>query len=333
MFLMEIMVPLLLVLGLALLANLVAASKDELLANLFDLGLVILNILLLLLGVLLLIIPPEFSSLLVQNDIPAINLDAAGWVLLAIAAWSILFCIRPFRRLLARLILLDPQSPVHTVALILAGYLAGNTLFALTQDIVAELVNNGVIVTIADVVLQQVAFVLVAFAGAGYLTRRNIKEMSQRLGLVQPSASQIMLGLASIGVLLVLQWAVGSVWLLVDPQQAELVGELNDALLSGFDSFSEWFILALASGIGEEILFRGALQPVFGIVLTSILFAVVHVQYGLTPITIAVFLLGLILGILRKQTNTTVTIIVHFGYNFILGMMALLAIYLQELIG
>ena len=84
--------------------------------------------------------------------------------------------------------------------------------------------------------------------------------------------------------------------------------------------------------MGEEILFRGALQPVFGIVFTSLLFAVVHVQYGLTPITLAVFLLGLILGILRKRTNTTVTILVHFGYNFILGLMALLAVYVQELV-
>jgi membrane protease YdiL (CAAX protease family) len=286
---MEIIIPLLLVFGLALAANLVAARDSQSANDLFDLALAIINIPLLLLGVLLLIIPPEFTSFLVE-------------------------------------------SPVHTLALILTGYLVGNTLFSLTQDVVAELVSTGVIVTIADIVLQQLAFVLVAFVGAGYLTRRNLKQISLRLGLVRPDASQLLLGLASIGILLTLQWAIGIVWLLVDPEQAEFFGELNDALLSGLDSFGEWFILALASGMGEEILFRGALQPVFGIVFTSILFAIVHVQYGLTPITLAVFLLGLILGILRKRTNTTVTIFVHFGYNFILGLMALLAVYVQQLI-
>jgi membrane protease YdiL (CAAX protease family) len=329
---MEIIIPLLLVFGLALAANLVAARDSQSANDLFDLALAIINIPLLLLGVLLLIIPPEFTSFLVELEIPAIDLDTAGWLLMAIAIWSILFCLRPVRRLLARLLPLDPQSPVHTLALILTGYLVGNTLFSLTQDVVAELVSTGVIVTIADIVLQQLAFVLVAFVGAGYLTRRNLKQISLRLGLVRPDASQLLLGLASIGILLTLQWAIGIVWLLVDPEQAEFFGELNDALLSGLDSFGEWFILALASGMGEEILFRGALQPVFGIVFTSILFAIVHVQYGLTPITLAVFLLGLILGILRKRTNTTVTIFVHFGYNFILGLMALLAVYVQQLI-
>ncbi|NCF65874.1 MAG: hypothetical protein GWP61_07865, partial [Chloroflexi bacterium] len=255
---MEIIIPLLLVFGLALAANLVAARDSQSANDLFDLALAIINIPLLLLGVLLLIIPPEFTSFLVELEIPAIDLDTAGWLLMAIAIWSILFCLRPVRRLLARLLPLDPQSPVHTLALILTGYLVGNTLFSLTQDVVAELVSTGVIVTIADIVLQQLAFVLVAFVGAGYLTRRNLKQISLRLGLVRPDASQLLLGLASIGILLTLQWAIGIVWLLVDPEQAEFFGELNDALLSGLDSFGEWFILALASGMGEEILFRGA---------------------------------------------------------------------------
>ena len=330
---METIISLLLILALALVANLVAASRNKRAIDLFDWALAILNIPLLLLGTLLLIIPPKLVSFLAEFELPVLDLDAAGWVLIAMAIWSILSCVRPLRRLLARLLPLNPESPVHTLALVLAGYLAGNTLFALTQDVIAELVGTGVIVTIVDIVLQQAAFVLVAFAGAGYLTRRNLKEVGRRLGLVRPEASQLLLGLASIGILITLQWAIGILWLLVDPEQAELFGELNDALLSGFDTFGEWFILALASGIGEEILFRGALQPVFGIVFTSLLFAIVHVQYGLTPITLAVFLLGLILGILRQRTNTTVTIFVHFGYNFILGLMALLAVYVQELVG
>jgi membrane protease YdiL (CAAX protease family) len=330
---MAIIIPFLIVLGLSVVANLVTADRSKSTTNIFDLALAALNIPLLLIGVLFFMVPPEFTAFLVANDIPALHMDAAGWVLIAISLYAIIVCVRPVRRLLARLLPLDPDSAVHTLALVLAGYLTGNTLFALTQDVLLELVAEGVTVTILDIILQQIAFVIVAFFGAGFLTRRNLKQVSLRLGLERPTANQLLLGLATIGLLIVLQWVIGGAWALLDPEQAEVLGDLNESLLAGFDSVGEWLILAIASGVGEEILFRGALQPVFGIFFTSILFAIVHVQYGLTPITLAVFLLGIILGILRRRTNTTVTIFVHFGYNFILGLFALLAVYLQDLVG
>jgi len=330
---MEIIIPFLIVLVVAVTANLVAASSNKSTTNLFELALAALNIPLLLLGLLLLVIPPEFTAFLQQNDIPAINLDAAGWVLIAISLYAIVVCIRPVRRMLARLLPVDPDSAVHTLALVLAGYLVGNTQFALTQDILLEFLATGVTVTILEVVLQQIAFVIVAFIGAGYLVRRDLRQVSRRLGLERPTSNHLLIGLATIGLLIVLQGVIGGVWALLDPEQAELLGDVNETLLAGFDSVGEWFILAVASGVGEEILFRGALQPVFGLFFTSLLFAIVHIQYGLTPITLAVFLLGLILGILRRRTNTTVTIFVHFGYNFILGLFALLAVYVQDLVG
>ena len=91
-------------------------------------------------------------------------------------------------------------------------------------------------------------------------------------------------------------------------------------------------MLAAAAGLSEELLFRGALQPIFGIVPTSLIFAVSHVQYGLSPATLTVFLLSVVLGIIRKRSNTTVAILVHAGYNFILGLLSLLAVYLEPLV-
>ncbi len=330
---MAIIIPFLIVLGLSVAANLVAADRSRSTTNLFDLALAALNIPLLLLGVLFLMVPPEFTAFLVANDIPAIHMDAAGWVLISISLYAILVCMRPVRRLLAHLLPLDPESAVHTLALVLAGYLAGNTFFALTQDVLLELLAAGVTITIVDILLQQIAFVIIAFFGAGYLIRRDLRQVSRRLGLERPTANQLLLGLATIGLLIVLLWVIGGTWALLEPEQAESLGDLNESLLAGFDSVGEWLILAIAAGIGEEILFRGALQPVFGIFVSSILFAIVHVQYGLTPITLAVLLLGIILGILRRRTNTTVTIFVHFGYNFILGLFTLLVVYLQEMVG
>lgn len=39
---------------------------------------------------------------------------------------------------------------------------------------------------------------------------------------------------------------------------------------------SEIILISLCAGVGEEILFRGALQPIFGIALTSVFFVAIH---------------------------------------------------------
>ena len=72
---------------------------------------------------------------------------------------------------------------------------------------------------------------------------------------------------------------------------------MGSALVWVASMVGEWLVLAAAAGLSEELLFRGALQPIFGIVPTSLIFAVSHVQYGLSPATLTVFLLSVILGI------------------------------------
>jgi membrane protease YdiL (CAAX protease family) len=53
-----------------------------------------------------------------------------------------------------------------------------------------------------------------------------------------------------------------------------------------------------------------------GIVLSTLLFASFHVQYGITPATGLVLMIGFVLGALRERTSLTVCILVHFLYNF-----------------
>ena len=330
---MQIAIPIIIILIPILIANLIDSGGKKSTTTLFELIIAGLNIPLLLAGLALLFIPPQVTTLIVESGFPLINFSSGGWVLIFMSVWAILACIRPLRVLLARLIPINPASPVHTVALVLAGYLIGNTLFALSQEVLLGLAETELTVTIVDIIVQQLAFVLVAFIGVGLLTRRNLQQISQRLGLVRPTIEQLLWGVAVIVLLIGIQWAVGVIWVLVDPEQAAALGEINDLLLGNVDTLGEWFILAVASGVGEEILFRGSLQPVFGIVPTALLFAIVHVQYGLSPITAAVFIIGLILGLLRRKTNTTTTIFVHFSYNFLLGLFALLAAYVQGLVG
>lgn len=41
-------------------------------------------------------------------------------------------------------------------------------------------------------------------------------------------------------------------------------------------SFSEVLLISLCAGVGEEMLFRGAIQPLLGIPITSVLFVAIH---------------------------------------------------------
>jgi membrane protease YdiL (CAAX protease family) len=74
-------------------------------------------------------------------------------------------------------------------------------------------------------------------------------------------------------------------------------------------------LVGVGAGLGEETLFRGAVQPVLGIAATSVLFASMHVQYGPSLLLVYVFLLSVGLGSLRKYINTTASFLAHAGYN------------------
>jgi len=80
--------------------------------------------------------------------------------------------------------------------------------------------------------------------------------------------------------------------------------------------------MAVATGIGEELLYRGALQPVLGIWLTSLIFALGHVQY-LNPFFISIFISGLILGWARNRWGLGTAIWSHFMYNALIGLLSL----------
>jgi membrane protease YdiL (CAAX protease family) len=82
----------------------------------------------------------------------------------------------------------------------------------------------------------------------------------------------------------------------------------------------EIVILALASAVGEELLFRGALMPWFGVWIQAIIFAALHIGPGrrFLPWTVSAFALGLAFGLLAKWTgNIGGPIAAHFTINFL----------------
>ena len=78
--------------------------------------------------------------------------------------------------------------------------------------------------------------------------------------------------------------------------------------------------IALIPGICEELMFRGALQPRLGLVLTALLFTSIHTEYGLSFDTLAIFVIAIGLGLIRKYTNTTTSCACHVSYNLLVGI-------------
>ena len=68
---------------------------------------------------------------------------------------------------------------------------------------------------------------------------------------------------------------------------------------------SEIMVLALSSGIAEELFFRGAMQPVLGLLLSSAIFGLVHV--GPRKVFLAwiawAFVMGVLFGLIFELTG------------------------------
>jgi membrane protease YdiL (CAAX protease family) len=74
--------------------------------------------------------------------------------------------------------------------------------------------------------------------------------------------------------------------------------------------------ISLVAAVPEEIFFRGAMQPSLGLVLTAIIFGVLH---AMTPLYgVYAFSAGFILGLLAEwQGNLWMPMTVHFGIDFV----------------
>jgi membrane protease YdiL (CAAX protease family) len=81
----------------------------------------------------------------------------------------------------------------------------------------------------------------------------------------------------------------------------------------------EILILAAASSVGEELLFRGALMPLVGLWLQALIFALLHVGPGrrFLPWTGSALVIGVVFGALVQWTgNLGAPIAAHFVINF-----------------
>ncbi len=220
---------------------------------------------------------------------------------------------------------IKPMGRGSTLALggfaLLAGQLIA--LLALTwwyRQSIGHLPNfsgDGAAITLIIAVSTPVEVALLAL-----FARRTGTNAATYLGLIWPKRGEVVLGVAAVVAMIVagnvLSWLLGRN--LVTPFQLDIY---TTARAGGW-LFWLWLAVVVLTPIGEEIqfrgfLFRGWLQspsdawPV--IVVTSLLWALIHVQYDWYVIG-QIFIFGLLLGWMRWATGSTIlTILLHALIN------------------
>ncbi|PYM18127.1 MAG: hypothetical protein DMD81_06745 [Candidatus Rokuibacteriota bacterium] len=236
---------------------------------------------------------------------------ALGAALIAIAAGMTVCAVRRVRALLVRPLGLDPDSAVHVVTAVAAA-LTISTSVVLFSELQRE-PDEPVRFYFSDSVVSVLSDATLALAGVGFLLTRGARDARLRLGLRAIGLRQVALAAVLAGLFL---GVVGmmehleAIWL---PQ----MHALEDRFDYDFVGMPAWIgalLLSLSAGIGEELVFRGALQPRVGIVMTSMLFAAGHVQYQLAGI-LMIFVVAVGLGIVKQRTSTTFTVVLHVLYD------------------
>ncbi len=249
---------------------------------------------------------------------PPVQLNWAPLALACLLTGILAFVpmIAGVRRWLARALPIDPESLVHMTALVLAVYQIGLSLaqMALIGGL-ENLAEVGLELTPWDVLLSGLPLLIFGLVGVGLWIRRGLGATAERLGLLWPTWKQLLAAVAVTLLLLGLDLVVNTLWAEVDPFGYDLMDRVMRSLFGGLGTILGAIVLGLSAGISEEILFRGAVQPRLGLVLAAVLFTIGHLQYSLTPATLEVLVIGLILGLVRKRSNTTVCIIIHALYN------------------
>lgn len=240
---------------------------------------------------------------------------------------GLLIFIPVMRRWVSRLLPIDADNRIHSFSLSMSMLVFMQMIVTLgvgldTLSKTSQPQSSSSV--LAMLWSQDILLAFLGLIGVGWLSRRTLSQTLDRLGLKKITTRELLIGLAIGLVMMVISNLVENLaytqgWM-GDPHVEDLTNKLLGPL---FTSIPGILTLGLAAALGEEIIFRGALLPRFGLVYTSILFALVHANYGISAATLVVFLLALVLSLVRYRYNTTVCMIIHATYNISLGILSL----------
>jgi uncharacterized protein len=252
-----------------------------------------------------------------------VNSQGNGWFILALGLALSLPLVKPFRRLVAMLTPMDPDSTIDMMGLGIILSLTAYFGWAITLDTDPEELTSAV--TLSSQIVNVAFFILVGYVAVGTNIYRNGREATARLGIRWPTLPDIAVGVAAVIPAFMLSMVGSLLTLYFQPDLFDDLGATMDEMSSGTNVTLISVLIFASAGLGEEILFRGAIQPRFGIVLTSAFWALVHTQYQLSFVVLGLFLVGLLFGLMRKYVSTTSAIIAHALYNAAVVLLQTLA--------
>ena len=224
------------------------------------------------------------------------------------------------RRALASVLPIDPESPLTILTLVALALIVGlQANYQASNDALAAVSRSPQLQPI-DVVAEEIPMLLIAVFAVGLFTRRSPRQILDRLGVVRPAPWQIVAAIAVAGLFFAASQGADSLQQALFPDLSRRLNAATSHYYAGIAGWAGIAAIALAPGIAEESLFRGALQPRVGVVLAAIAFTAVHTQYALTVDTLLVFVLGCSLGLVRSRLNTTSSMATHACYNALAGI-------------
>lgn len=227
--------------------------------------------------------------------------------------------IRPFRRLLSRFTPFDPTSPIDlsglAVILAVATFLVVNNLQFGPSDVSQQdttLTGNAF-----WLVLNAAVMVGIAYVSVGFRIHRTGPVATERLGLNIPNLRTVGIAIGLVVPCFIVSMMGSLLTVVFQPDVLDGLEDTMQEMTTGLDNPVGAVMIGLSAGIGEEVLLRGAIQPRFGIVLTALLWTMLHAQYDISFVLLGLFGVGLVLGWERKRFGTTAAIITHALYNVI----------------
>lgn len=242
------------------------------------------------------------------------SISVTSGLIIAVAIAIGLPLLTQVRQLLARVMPFDPQSSADMIGLsvlLATAVVVGGTSLIAGSDVQITSVS------VLELVTQAVALILIAFFGIGFLFERDFRGSLKRLGIEAIEPRDVWISLGVVVILFIVTILGSALTIAFQPGLEDQINKNLGTMTQDLSSFSGALILGISAGLGEEILFRGAIQPRYGLVFTSIVFALLHVQYGFSFTILSIFGVSLILGYLRQRINTSASIISHIVYDVI----------------
>jgi len=220
---------------------------------------------------------------------------------------------------------------LHRIFLSLSVYILLNPIVTLAVSSNLMILLSGFIELLDQVAFQFVIFVF-AFVGIGFGTRRNLKQSIKRLNIGIPSIKYVILGLILLLIVDRLIWGAFDFFVYLfqhfDPALSEHISDRTITETANVENTVQKIkdvtttplkiaFLSIIVGISEELMFRGAIQPRFGNIYTSLIFAALHAQYLSSIVLLDVFFISYILGRIKEKSCVTTVILIHILYDML----------------